>query len=83
MKNLFFLGALLSTVVITGCTPTTPIKENTSIVKEQGVKIYGVKDTTSRDYPLILKNNEISTDKFFMNISFNKDSIDVSIKKYI
>ena len=80
MKNLFFLGALLSTVVITGCTPTTPIKKNTSIVKEQGVKIYGVKDTTSRDYPLILKNNEISTDKFFMNISFNKDSIDVSIK---
>lgn len=80
MKNLFFLGALLSTVVITGCTPTTPIKENTFIVKEQGVKIYGVKDTTSRDYPLILKNNEISTDKFFMNISFNKDSIDVSIK---
>ena len=80
MKNLFFLGALLSTAVITGCTPTTPIKENTSIVKEQGVKIYGVKDTTSRDYPLTLKNNEISTDKFFMDISFNKDSIDVSIK---
>ncbi|MGL5278573.1 MAG: hypothetical protein ACRC8M_05740 [Cetobacterium sp.] len=80
MKNLFFLGALLSTIAITGCTSTTPTKESNSIVKEQGVKIYGVKDTTSRDYPLILKNNEISTDKFIMNIVFNKDSIDISIK---
>lgn len=80
MKNLFFLGALLSTIAITGCTSTTSTKESNSIVKEQGVKIYGVKDTTLRDYPLILKNNEISTDKFTMNIIFNKDSIDVSIK---
>lgn len=80
MKNLFFLGALLSTIAITGCTSTMPTKENNSIVKEQGVKIYGVKDITLRDYPLILKNNEISTDKFIMNITFNKDSIDVSIK---
>ena len=80
MKNLFFLGALLSTIAITGCTSTISTKESNPIVKEQGIKIYGVKDTTLRDYPLILKNNEISTDKFIMNITFNKDSIDVSIK---
>lgn len=80
MKNLFFLGALLSTIAITGCTSTISTKESNPIVKEQGIKIYGVKDTTLRDYPLVLKNNEISTDKFIMNITFNKDSIDVSIK---
>ncbi|WP_432205408.1 hypothetical protein ACQ9ZF_09435 (plasmid) [Cetobacterium somerae] len=82
MKNLFFLGALLSTLVITGCTSTstTAVKGENSIVKEQGVKIYGVRDTTLRDYPLTLKNNQISTDRFFMDITFNKDSIDVLVK---
>lgn len=50
MKNLFFLGALLSTLMITGCT-VTPNKAENSIAMEKIAKIYGVKDTTLRDYP--------------------------------
>ncbi len=79
MKNLFFLGALLSTLMITGCT-VTPNKAENSIAMEKIVKIYGVKDTTLRDYPLNLEGNKIVSDKFIMDISFNKQEIKISIK---
>lgn len=79
MKNLFFLGALLSTLMITGCT-MTPNKAENSIAMEKIVKIYGVKDTTLRDYPLKLEGNKIVSDKFIMDVSFNKQEIRISIK---
>lgn len=79
MKNLFFLGALLSTLMITGCT-VTPNKAENSIAMEKIVKIYGVKDTTLRDYPLNLEGNKIVSDKFIMDVSFNKQEIKISIK---
>lgn len=80
MKKIFFLGALLSALTITGCTSTVPLKDNTPIAKEKSIKIYGAKDTTSRDYLLTSKGSEVSTDKFIMNIVFNKESVDVTIK---
>lgn len=79
MKNLFFLGALLSTLMITGCT-VTPNKAENSIAMEKIAKIYGVKDTTLRDYPLNLEGNKIVSDKFIMDVSFNKQEIKISIK---
>lgn len=79
MKNLFFLGALLSTLMITGCT-VTPNKAENSIAMEKIAKIYGVKDTTLRDYPLNLEGNKIVSDKFIMDVSFNKQEIRISIK---
>lgn len=79
MKNLFFLGALLSTLMITGCT-MTPNKAENSIAMEKIVKIYGVKDTTLRDYPLKLEGNKIVSDKFIMDVSFNKQEIKISIR---
>lgn len=79
MKNLFFLGALLSTLMIAGCT-VTPNKAENSIAMEKIAKIYGVKDTTLRDYPLNLEGNKIVSDKFIMDVSFNKQEIKISIK---
>lgn len=79
MKNLFFLGALLSTFMIMGCT-VTPNKAENSIAMEKIAKIYGVKDTTLRDYPLNLEGNKIVSDKFIMDVSFNKQEIKISIK---
>lgn len=79
MKNLFFLGALLSTLMITGCTTAVKKTEN-PIPMEKTAKIYGVKDTTLRDYPLNLKGNQIESDKFIMDVTFNKQEIKVFIK---
>lgn len=79
MKKLFFLGALLLALMITGCTSTTK-KEGNVITKEQTIKVYGVKDTTSRDYPLTLNSDKISTDNFIMDITFDKESVEVNVK---
>ena len=80
MKNLFFLGALLSTLLVTGCTSTVSNKVENSVQKESVVRVYGVKDTTMRDYPLSLKEDQIVSDKFVMGVGLNQKEIKVTIK---
>lgn len=80
MKNLFFLGALLSTLLVTGCTSTVSNKVENSVQKVSVVRVYGVKDTTMRDYPLSLKGDQIVSDKFVMGVGLNQKEIKVTIK---
>lgn len=79
MKNLFFLAALFSTLLITGCTSTSEKKVENIKSSESKTIIYGVKDTTLRDYPLSLRENKVLSQKYTLDMKFNKETIDVSI----
>ncbi|MGL5126552.1 MAG: hypothetical protein ACRC0Y_07305 [Fusobacteriaceae bacterium] len=79
MKSLFVLAALFSTVLITGCTSIQEKETENLKYVESKTLVYGVKDTTIRDYSLSLKENKILSQKFTMDIKFNKETIDTSI----
>ncbi|MGL5744050.1 MAG: hypothetical protein ACRCXX_02765 [Cetobacterium sp.] len=80
MKNLFFLGAFLSVVLISGCSSSGIKSSNNISTTKNQVLVYGAKDTTLRDYPLITKGDKISSDKFNMNINFSEKTIDLTFE---
>ncbi|MGL4988788.1 MAG: hypothetical protein ACRC5F_06065, partial [Cetobacterium sp.] len=77
MKNMIFLGALLSALLISGCTATDSKLESKIIQK---TKIYGVKDTGTKDYKLSLTGNKVVSEKYNLDIEFKERWIDVSIE---
>lgn len=80
MKNLFFLGAFLSVVLISGCSSSGIKSSNNISTTKNQVLVYGAKDTTLRDYPLITKGDKISSDKFNMDINFSEKTIDLTFE---
>ncbi|MGL5175317.1 MAG: coiled-coil domain-containing protein [Cetobacterium sp.] len=81
MKNLFFLGALVSTLLVSGCS-SNEIKHQSvkSDIRSTKTTIYGAKDSTLRDYPLLTKDGRISSDRFNMDINFLDETIDLTFE---
>lgn len=80
MKNLLFLGTLVSALLITGCS-TSKVQENTTKISvDNNIKLYGVKDSTSREYPVALNNKQIVGEDFLIETDLKKDSLDITVK---
>ncbi|MGL4652826.1 hypothetical protein [Cetobacterium sp.] len=80
MKNLFFLGAFVSALLISGCSSNEIKKSDNIVTKTNQTLIYGAKDTTLRDYPLTTKGDKISSDKFNMDVKFSHETIDLNFE---
>lgn len=80
MKKIFFTGTFVAALFISGCSSSAPIKAEKSITKEENIKIYKAEDTSTKNLPLKINGNSVVSEDFIMNISFNKDEIELTIK---
>lgn len=67
-------------VLISGCSSSGIKSSNNISTTKNQVLVYGAKDTTLRDYPLITKGDKISSDKFNMDINFSEKTIDLTFE---